>query len=181
MNSPLHPTPDTPRPDRGTLSLIYARSENHVIGNAGAIPWRLPDDFAHFKATTMRRPIIMGRKTYEDHCSALPGRLNIVVTRQTNYQAADGIEVVGSLDAAIARGYEENDGIFIIGGVGLFQAAFDQADRVYETIVHAQVEGETVLPAFDFAGWQTTILLEHPADDRHAHAFTVLEHKRVAR
>ncbi|NBC10803.1 MAG: hypothetical protein GVY24_03590, partial [Planctomycetes bacterium] len=83
------------------LSLIYARSENHCIGKAGRIPWRLPDDFKHFKRTTMGKPIIMGRRTYEDHESALPGRLNVVITRQPDYRAAEGVVVVDSLDAAL--------------------------------------------------------------------------------
>ena len=85
------------------LSHIYARSENRVIGRDGGIPWRLPDDFAHFKRTTMGRPIIMGRRTYEDHESALPGRLNIVVSRDADYKAADGVVLAPSLEDAIAR------------------------------------------------------------------------------
>ncbi len=157
------------------LALIYARSENHCIGKDGRIPWRLPDEFAHFKRTTMGRPIIMGRKTYEDHQSALPGRLNIVVTRDRGYQPAEGVEVAHTLESAIARAEQQHrDGgpVFVIGGVGLFQRAFEQAGTVYETVVHASIDGDTYLPPFDFSGWTSNVIESHPADDRHAFAWT---------
>lgn len=160
-------------PKAFTLSQIYARSENRVIGKDGQIPWELPNDFKHFKETTLGCPIIMGRKTYEDHKSALPGRLNLVITRRTGYEVAKGVEVVGSLDAAIQRASQESDRAFIIGGVGLFDQTFDQVQTVYETVVHAEVQGDAVLPAFDFTGWQRQVMQEHPADNRHAFAFTV--------
>lgn len=165
------------------LALIYARSENHCIGKQGQIPWRLPDEFAHFKRTTMGRPIIMGRKTYEDHQSALPGRLNIVVTSNKDYEVAEGVELAHSLDDAIARAereHHDNGEIFVIGGVGLFEQAFKQAGRVYETVVHTTLEGDTYLPTFDFTGWDTAILHEHPADDRHRFAWTATRHERSA-
>lgn len=160
------------------LAQIYARSKNHVIGKDGQIPWRLPDDFKHFKRTTLGCPIIMGRRTYEDHESALPGRLNLVVTRDASYRAADGVEVVTSLDEAIRRAGDENDRAFIIGGVGLFEQTFERVQTVYETVVHTDIQGDTVLPAFDFTGWSTQVLEEHSADDRHAFAFTVYRHER---
>jgi dihydrofolate reductase len=155
------------------LAQIYARSENRVIGQAGRIPWRLPDDFKHFKQTTMGCPIIMGRKTYEDHESALPGRLNLVITSQQDYKAVEGVEVVSSLDAAIDRAAVDSDRAFIIGGVGLFEQTFDCVQSVYETVVHAAIDGDAILPAFDFTGWHCDVLQEHPADDRHPYAFTV--------
>lgn len=155
------------------LNQIYARSENRVIGVSGRIPWRLPDDFKHFKQTTMGCPIIMGRKTYEDHESALPGRLNLVITGNADYKAAEGVEVVTSLEAAIQRASEEAEQAFIIGGVGLFEQTFDRVQTVYETIVHTEMEGDAVMPAFDFTNWQCEVLQEHPADDRHRYAFTV--------
>lgn len=175
MSSAQHPTPSTPY-----LSHIYARSENRFIGKDGRIPWRLPDDFAHFKRTTMGCPIIMGRKTYEDHESALPGRLNLVLTSNADYQVAAGVEVVTSLDAAIARAGQDHAQAFIIGGVGLFEQTFDRVQTVYETVVHTTVDGDAVLPEFDFSGWQRTVLVDHPADDRHAFAFTVQRWDRTA-
>ena len=161
------------------LSLIFARSENRCIGREGRIPWRLPDEFAHFRRTTMGKPVLMGRRTYEDHASALPGRLNIVITRQSDYQVADGVLVAASLEDAMARARQDHDEIFVIGGVRFFAEALPQADHVYETIVHATVDGDAFLPEFDFSAWQTTVLEEHPSDERHAFAFTILRHDRV--
>ncbi|NNC54192.1 MAG: dihydrofolate reductase, partial [Pseudomonadales bacterium] len=127
--------------DQRSLGLIYARSRNHCIGKSGRIPWRLPADFAHFKQTTMGKPIIMGRKTYEDHESALPGRLNIVVTGQRDYKAAPGIVLAHSLREALALGWQENNTVFVIGGVQFFVEAMPDANVVYETVVDADVEG----------------------------------------
>jgi dihydrofolate reductase len=166
------------------LALIYARSENHCIGKDGRIPWRLPDEFAHFKRTTIGRPIIMGRKTYEDHQSALPGRLNLVVTRDRGYQPAEGVVVAPSLESAIARAEQEHrDGgpVFVIGGVGLFQRAFDRASTVYETVVHASIDGDTYLPPFDFTGWTSSVIESHPADERHVYAWTATCYQRAPR
>jgi dihydrofolate reductase len=160
------------------LSLIFARSLNHCIGVEGRIPWRLPDDFKHFKQTTMAKPIIMGRKTYEDHSSALPGRMNIVVTRQKDYSAAEGVYVVESLDAAKELAYKESQEIFVIGGVSFFEQAFEQADKVYETIVEAHIEGDTFLPEFNYDNWHTRLMSHHDADSRHEYAFSIFEHQR---
>lgn len=162
------------------ISLIYARSLNHCIGAEGRIPWRLPDDFAHFKQTTMGKPIIMGRKTYEDHSSALPGRLNIVVSRQTDYEAAEGVEVVQTLEQAIGRAYQDSEEIFVIGGVQFFEAAWPKAELVYETVVDVQIDGDAVLPVFDYSQWETELMQSHPVDDRHAYAFKVYKHRRRA-
>ena len=161
------------------VSMIYARSRNHCIGKDGGIPWHLPDDFAHFKKTTMGKPIIMGRKTYEDHVSALPGRLNIVVTRQENYQVVDGIEVVGNLEAAIQRASDESDEIFIIGGVEFFKQAYEIADTVYETIVNADIDGDAFLPEFNYSGWQSELLENHPVDEKHKFGFEVYKRIRL--
>jgi dihydrofolate reductase len=160
------------------LSLIYARSENRVIGKAGGLPWRLPDDFAHFKRTTMGHPIVMGRRTYEDHQTALAGRTNIVVSSRPDYQAAEGVIVRPSIGAALEpyRGTDEE--IFISGGGTLYAQMLPYADRVFETIVHGSVAGDTRLPPFDLSRWQRTLLQEHPPDDRHAMGFTVLRFDR---
>jgi len=159
------------------LSLIYARSENRVIGCDGGLPWRLPDDFKHFKQTTMGRPIIMGRRTFEDHNSVLPGRTNIVLTSREDFEY-EGLVVARSLDEALAP-YRNDDGeVFIIGGAGRFSAAIEDAQRVYETLVHAEVEGDTVLPKFGLADWDATVLSEHAADERHAYPFTITRYDR---
>jgi len=160
------------------LSLIYARSTNYCIGKAGRIPWHLPDEFAHFKRTTLGAPIIMGRKTYEDHQSALPGRLNIVVSRQTDYSVVDGIVLAPSLEAALTLAAESSEHAFVIGGVQFFVAALPLADSVYETIVEADIDGDAILPAFDFSDWQSELIEQHAADSRHAHAYRVYCHRR---
>ncbi|MBT8148547.1 MAG: dihydrofolate reductase [Gammaproteobacteria bacterium] len=162
-----------------TLSLIYARSNNHCIGAQGKIPWHLPNDFAHFKHTTMGKPIIMGRKTYEDHQSALPGRLNVVVSRQKDYAVAPGIVLAHSLDEALRIARDNNPSVFVIGGVTFFIEALPQADVVYETVVDIEIEGDAILPAFDFSDWHTEVLHEHGTDDRHAVGFVVYKHSRA--
>ena len=161
-----------------TISLIYARSLNHCIGDNGGIPWCLPDDYAHFEKTTVGKPIIMGRRTYEDHESVLPGCLNIVVSKQQGYQAAEGIELVQSLPDAIDLASENSDEIFVIGGVGLLSLALSEANTVYETIVDTTISGDTVLPNFDFSDWNTELLQNHPIDKQHEFAFKVYRHHR---
>lgn len=160
------------------ISMVYARSRNHCIGKDGRIPWHLPEDFAHFKKTTMGKPIIMGRKTYEDHESALPGRLNIVVTRQEKCKVVEGIEVFSSLDAAIKRASEVSDEIFIIGGVEFFKQAYEIADTVYETIIDADIDGDAFLPAFDYSGWDSELLQIKEVDDKHKFRFEVYQRVR---
>lgn len=161
------------------LSLIYARSLDHCIGDKGKIPWNLPDEFAHFQRTTMGKPIIMGRKTYEDHSCELPGRLNIVITTDENYRCAPGVKLVTSLEAAIELGRARSDELFVIGGVQIFAAALPLADTVYETIVEARIAGDTVLPPFDFSQWSTKLIEHHLADSRHHFSYRILFHKRV--
>jgi dihydrofolate reductase len=164
------------------ISLIYARSENGCIGKDGRLPWHLPEDFAHFKRTTLGKPILMGRKTYEDHSSALPGRLNVVITRNRQYRAAPGVRVAHSLEDAIDLAYRQTGSreVFVIGGTLFFNAALPMASDVYETVVHTTIDGDAYLKTYDFTDWKTTTLLEHPADDKHAHAFTIYHHTRQA-
>ena len=161
------------------IALIYARSLDRCIGDQGIIPWHLPDDFAHFESTTRGKPIIMGRKTYEDHKSALPGRLNIVISSQHGYQTAHGVVLVHSLTDALAHGQRQSEDVFIIGGVSFFNAALPRAAMVYETIVNANIAGDTILPDYDFSDWDTTLLQDHPIDETHEFAFKVYRHKRV--
>jgi dihydrofolate reductase len=162
-----------------SVSLIYARSLDHCIGKDGRIPWHLPDEFGHFKKTTLGKPIIMGRKTYEDHESALPGRRNIVISRQPDYKLVPGIELAASLDDAIALAHENSDEVFVIGGVYFFVEALPQANCVYETIIQANIDGEALLPEFDFSDWQTTLIGEHEVDERHAYAYKIYCHQRT--
>ena len=136
------------------LTLIVARARNGVIGRDGTLPWRLPEDLAYFKRTTMGHPIVMGRRTWESIGRPLPGRRSIVVSRQAGFVAA-GAEVVPSLDAALSlcAGAEE---AFVIGGAHLYRAALPRASRLIVTEIDADFEGDTFWLAPDPAHWQET-------------------------
>lgn len=129
------------------IALVVAAARNGVIGRDGDMPWRLSSDLKRFKSITMGRPIIMGRKTWESLGRPLPGRQNIVITRQPDF-TAPGAEVASSLDEALerARALAGEGGVFIIGGGEIYRQAIPQADRLHVTHVEAEVEGDTVFP-----------------------------------
>ena len=130
------------------ISLIAALSENRVIGKAGAIPWHLADDFRRFKERTMGHPIIMGRKTHESIGRPLPGRTNIVITRDTT-RDIPGAVVVGSLDEALERAaLIESEEVFVIGGGQIYAEALVKADRLYLTVVHVIMDGDAFFPEY---------------------------------
>jgi dihydrofolate reductase len=158
------------------LSLIAAVARNGVIGRAGGLPWHLPDDLAHFKRTTLGRPVIMGRRTWESLPRALPGRRNLVVTRTPGY-AAPGAEVCDSLERALAACGEGTDPV-VIGGAALYAAALPRAQRIYLTRVHADVEGDVHFPPFRTQDFAEIGRVDHPADARHAHPFSILTLER---
>jgi dihydrofolate reductase len=153
------------------LSLIVAVARNGVIGRGGKLPWHLPDELAHFKRTTLGHPVIMGRRTWESLPRALPGRRNLVVTRSRGYRA-EGAEVFDSLDTALAACEPGSDPI-VIGGAELYAAALPRAQRIYLTRVHADVEGDSHLAPFAERDFVEVARLEHPADERHAFAFSI--------
>jgi len=161
------------------LSLIYARSRDYCIGKGGQIPWHLPDEFAHFQRTTRHHVVIMGRRTYEDHNTLLPDRLNIVVTTTPAYQAAAGVVLARSLEEAFELAQGEGREVFVVGGTRLFEASFPGAQRVYETVVHTTVpDGDTFVPKFDFSDFRHEVLERHPIDARHAFSFEVSLYER---
>ena len=162
------------------ISIIYARSQNYCIGRNGDLPWDLPDEFAHFTRTTTGGAVIMGRKTYQDHNSYLSGRVNIVVSRNSYLTLAPKVLRASSLVQAVAIAARERGEIFVIGGSGLLTEAFPGATTAYETVVHADIEGDTFVTPFDFSSWRTEQLEEHPVDDRHAHGFAIYRHVRDA-
>lgn len=129
------------------ISIVVAASENNVIGREGELPWRLSDDLKHFKAITMGKPIVMGRKTWESIGRPLPGRQNIVVTRQSGFAAA-GCAVVASVDEAIAAADDAPE-IMIIGGSEIYALFMPCAERLYLTRVHATVDGDAFFPELD--------------------------------
>lgn len=161
------------------ISLIVAASTNNVIGLQGDLPWRLSADLRRFKAITMGKPIVMGRLTYESIGRPLPGRQNIVITRQPGYEA-EGCDVVQSIDAAIDAAGEAEE-IMIIGGGDIYRQFLPRADRIYLTRVHADIEGDTHFPPLDDAGgWHLLDREEHTADDSGGYdfEFQTLERRR---
>jgi dihydrofolate reductase len=144
------------------LSLIVARAANGVIGNKGGLPWHIPSDLKHFKSLTMGHPIIMGRKTWESIGRPLPGRRNIVVSRQDTF-AAPGAQVVTSLQAALdACGGEVE--VFVIGGEQLYRQALPLADRLYLTEIGREFEGDTKFPGLSDEDWLESHRLSVPDD-----------------
>lgn len=140
------------------LALIWAMSRNRTIGRNNALPWHLSEDLQYFKRVTMGKPIIMGRKTWESIGRPLPGRTNIVITKDLEFTAA-GIKVVHSLDEA--RSLAESIGLIdgadeavVIGGAQIYALALPLADRLYLTQVHAEVEGDAHFPLFDLTQWE---------------------------
>ena len=158
------------------VSLVVAMARNRVIGRDNALPWRLPEDLAYFKRVTMGHPIVMGRRTYESIGRPLPGRLNIVVSRNRDFAAA-GCRVVPSIeDAWKAAG--DADEVSVIGGTSIFDAALPRADVIHLTEVDADVEGDTWFPVFDRREWEEHEVLRHPADARHEHPFRIVRLER---
>ena len=159
------------------IVLVVAVADNGVIGRAGKLPWHLPDDLKFFKAVTMGKPLLMGRRTFESIGRPLPGRRNLVLTRGTGAYPA-GAEAVASLDAALAL-LPETPELCVIGGAALFGQTLPLARRLYLTEVHAAVEGDVHFPHWNRAEWLETGRREHPADERHAYAmsFVTLERR----
>lgn len=144
------------------VSLIAAMAKNRAIGLDNRLPWRLPEDLAHFKRTTMGKPVIMGRKTWESLGRPLPGRLNLVVTRNPDWQA-DGCVAVASLDAALAAAGPVDEA-FVIGGAELYGHALARADRLYLTEIGIEVAGDAFFPEFDRTGWREAWREDHRND-----------------
>lgn len=156
------------------ISFHLARADNGVIGRDGQLPWRLPADLKRFKAQTMGRPMIMGRKTFESFPSPLPGRRHIVLTRDAGW-SAEGAEVAHSVAEALAVAGPD---AAVIGGAEIFALFLDDAARIELTEVHLDAEGDARVPPFDPARWQETAREEHAADgDRPAYAFVTLERR----
>ena len=156
------------------LSLIVAASENNVIGKNNDLPWRLPDDMKYFKNTTWGMPIIMGRKTYESMKNEpLPGRVNIVLTRQTNWKAAGAVVVHNLNDAFFVAGDADCKEVFIIGGGEIFNETIKKADRIYMTRVHTLVDGDIFFPEMDNKKWKLVSKRDCFADARHQYDYSI--------
>ncbi|MGJ9422716.1 dihydrofolate reductase [Aeromicrobium sp. CF3.5] len=149
-----------------TVTLVVAMGANRVIGAAGGLPWRLPEDLAHFKALTLGHPMIMGRATYESIGRPLPGRTTIVVTRQGDW-TADGVETAASLDAALARAVELDDEVFVVGGGQVYAEALERGlvDLMAVTRVAASPDGDTWFPRLDWEAWTEVGRVPHEGFD----------------
>ena len=160
------------------ISLIVACGRNNVIGNDGRMPWHIPADLKHFKTLTMGKPIIMGRKTHQTLGRPLPGRTNIVITRNPEFNR-EGIQTANSLEAALGQASVLGDEIMIIGGGEIYQAALPLADRIYMTRIELEPEGDVFFPQIEAEEWCTTLLEEHPANgDAPAFSFLRLDRQR---
>ena len=170
-NSPINP------PIKVTF--VIARADNGVIGRDGQLPWRIPADLQYFKRVTLGKPVVMGRKTYESIGRPLPRRTNIVVTRDTAWQAP-GVTTAADLPTAFALAYEDAhrtgvDEIAVIGGGEIYRQTLARANRIYLTEVHAAIAGDTTLD-LDLAGWHEVSRERHAAEgETPAFSFVVLE------
>ncbi|MBD9367281.1 dihydrofolate reductase [Xanthomonas sp. XNM01] len=162
------------------LVLVAALDRNRGIGRGNAMPWHLPDDFRHFKALTLGHPILMGRRTAESLGRALPGRLNLVLTR-SGQVPFDGMQAVASLEAAIAAATAQGgETLCVIGGGEVYALTLPLADVLQLTHVDTVVErADAFFPEWDPAQWRAVSRETHPADARHAHAFEFVEYRRV--
>ena len=156
------------------LSIIVAADERGGIGRDGGLPWRLPEDLKRFKALTLGHPVIMGRKTYESIGRPLPGRRNIVVTRNAAYQT-DGCEVAASLAAALAACQGGSDEIFVIGGAQIYAEALPLAQRLYLTEIRRAFEGDARFPDWDPTAWKETVREAHRTADGLEYGFAVYD------
>ena len=159
-----------------TVTLVVAMGANGVIGVDGGLPWRLPDDLAHFKQLTMGHPMVMGRRTFESIGRALPGRTTIVITRDPDW-SADGVEVAPTLEAALERAHHLDDEVFLVGGGQLYAQALDAGlvDLMCVTRVAAAPYGDTWFPKIDWLQWREVGRVPHGGDP----SFDIVTYQRA--
>jgi len=165
-----------------TLSLIAALDRQRAIGRDNMLPWHLPDDLKRFKALTLGKPVLMGRKTAHSLARALPGRSNLVLTRSGQVPFA-GMQPVASLDAALMIAADQGaDELCVIGGAQVYALALARAKTLHLTHVETVVEGaDTWFPAFDQSQWAVVARSGHGADERHRFGFAFVEYRRIGR
>jgi len=156
------------------VALVVAMAHNQVIGRDNGLPWgRLPEDLKHFKAVTLGKPVLMGRKTYESIGKPLPGRTNFVLTRDRSWQA-DGVIAVHSINEALT-----GDALSGIGGAQVYRLLLPLASRIYLTRIDADVTGDTVFPPIDYSQWVETESRAFAADERNPYNMTFVTLERV--
>lgn len=162
------------------VSMIVAAAQNGVIGRNNELPWRLPEDLKYFKSVTMGKPVIMGRKTHESIGRPLPGRLNVVISRQPRASDDPNLRWVDSIEAALAlvrREQPEAAEVIIMGGEEIYRQSLPLADRIYLTRVAADVDGDAFFPALDDAHWRLS--RERPGADTEPYSYVFQEFERV--
>lgn len=159
------------------ISIIVAAAENGAIGSHNRLPWHLPDDLKRFKALSMAKPIVMGRRTFDSIGRPLPGRANIVISRQPGL-AIEGVAVVQSLDAALAAAGSVPE-VVVIGGAQIFQQVLPRTATIHLTRVHAHVPGDVFFPQLEPAQWREAAVEHHAADERHQYAFSFVTLQRI--
>jgi dihydrofolate reductase len=165
------------------LAVIVAAAENGVIGNNNALPWHLPEDLQYFKRTTLGKPIVMGRKTYESIGRPLPGRTNIVITRNPAFRA-EGVRVVSSLDQALRLAedialIDDVGELVVIGGAEIYRTSIPRADVLYLTEVHTSVEGDALLPDIDWPAWREVSRERHASAGADSHDYSFVVYRRL--
>jgi len=161
------------------VTLIVAMTDDGVIGIDGQLPWRLPEDLRRFKAATLGKPVVMGRKTFESIGRPLPQRHNIVLTRQVGFSARDpAVTVVTTLQAALQAAGDVPE-VMIIGGAEIYQLALPLAQRIILTRVHANVQGDTHFSPLDPKAWRVASSETYAADEKHAYSMTFEDLERV--
>jgi dihydrofolate reductase len=158
------------------ISLIVAMAQNGVIGRDNSLPWRLPEDLQRFRAFTLGKPILMGRKTFESIGRPLPGRTNLVLTRDRGW-FAHGVIVVHSVEEALAQAGTSEE-LVAVGGAEIYRLVLPFARRIYLTHVHADVPGDITFPEFDATQWADVECSSHPADEQHAYPLTFMTLER---
>ncbi|MDH3979636.1 MAG: type 3 dihydrofolate reductase [Gammaproteobacteria bacterium] len=159
------------------ISIIVAMAANRVIGHENRLPWHLPADLQHFKQITMGKPILMGRKTYESIGRPLPGRTNIVITRDESY-TAEGCMVVHSMEEAM-QAAGDSDEVMVIGGAEFYQQVLPQADVLYLTLVEGEFEGDAFFPEINEDEWREVERSDFGSDEKNPHAYSFVRMDRV--
>jgi dihydrofolate reductase len=163
-----------------TLSLIAGIGSNNELGRDNKLLWNLPADMKHFRDTTSGHPVIMGRKTFESIGRSLPNRRNIIITGDPSY-TRDGIEVVHSLDEAIALFKDTDDEVFVIGGAEIYKLAISIADKLYITHIAKAFEADTFFPNIDSSQWEETSRETHEPDEKNNYAYALTTYGRKDR
>ncbi len=160
------------------LELVLAVAENDVIGRGNRLPWHLPADLRHFKSLTLGKPILMGRRTYESIGKALPGRVNIVLSRSAEFAPGDCV-VVDTLDAARIAA-EPQRALMVIGGAEIYRQCLSTASRIHLTLVHTRIEdGDTEFAGWRGSEWKETSRERHEADDKNEYAYSFVTLERI--